>query len=176
LEDAKTGLEVERARLQAQVRDLERQQLQTSHQLQSAHEELQRSHATSAQIQSEEKELQARLTTEIEERERAQQELHQLKKQVRSFFIFCTSFTKAWSYCCLVHIFTACVSEIGRWDSPVRIVSKLLACQPRYQVSIPGNREIFLFSVMFRPALEPTEPPSHCILGAVSQMGKLAGV
>jgi hypothetical protein len=29
---------------------------------------------------------------------------------------------------------------------------------------------------MFRPALEPTEPPSHCILGAVSQMGKLAGV
>jgi rootletin len=32
-------------------------------------------------MQTEEKELQARLATEIEERERAQQELHQLKKQ-----------------------------------------------------------------------------------------------
>lgn len=83
MEDAKTGLEVERTRLQAQVRDLERQQLQTSHQLQSVHEELQRSHASNAQIQNEEKELQARLSTETEERERAQQELHQLKKQVR---------------------------------------------------------------------------------------------
>jgi rootletin len=47
------------------------------------HEELQRSHASNAQIQNEEKELQARLSTETEERERAQQELHQLKKQVR---------------------------------------------------------------------------------------------
>lgn len=95
LEDAKTGLEAERTRLQAQIRDLERQQLQTSHLLQSTQEELQRSHATSAQIQNEEKELQARLTTEIEERERAQQELHQLKKQARNCFIFCTLFTKA---------------------------------------------------------------------------------
>jgi rootletin len=34
LEDANTGLEVERSRLQAHIRDLERQQLQTSHQLQ----------------------------------------------------------------------------------------------------------------------------------------------
>jgi rootletin len=64
LEDAKTGLEIERTRLQAQVRDLEQQQLQTSHQLQSVHEELQRPHASNAQIQNEEKEL------------------HQLKKQI----------------------------------------------------------------------------------------------
>jgi rootletin len=64
LEDAKTGLEVEQSCLQAHVRDLERQQLQTSHQLQSVHEELQRSHASNAQIQNEEKEL------------------HQLKKQI----------------------------------------------------------------------------------------------
>lgn len=81
LEDTKTGLDMERTRLQAQVRDLERLQLQLSHQLQSAQEELQRSHATNTQMQTEEKELQARLATEIEERERAQQELHQLKKQ-----------------------------------------------------------------------------------------------
>jgi rootletin len=72
---------MERTRLQAQVRDLERQQLQVSHQLQSAQEELQRSQANNSQKNAEEKELQARLATEIEERERAQQELHQLKKQ-----------------------------------------------------------------------------------------------
>ena len=81
LEDTKTGLDMERTRLQAQVRDLERHQLQMSHQLQSTQEELQRSQATNTQIQTEEKELQTRLATEIEERERAQQELHQLKKQ-----------------------------------------------------------------------------------------------
>jgi molecular chaperone GrpE (heat shock protein) len=52
-----------------------------SHQLQNAQEELQRSHATNTQIQNEEKELQARLASETEERERSQQELHQLKKQ-----------------------------------------------------------------------------------------------
>jgi septal ring factor EnvC (AmiA/AmiB activator) len=112
LEDAKAGLELERTRLQTQVRDLERQQLETSHQLQSAQEELQRSHAATAQIQNEEKELQARLITETEERERAQQELHQLKKQVRNCFIFCILFTKAWSDCSLIHIFTAYVSKI----------------------------------------------------------------
>ena len=84
LEDTKTSLDVERSRLQAHVRDLERQQMQTSHQLQSAQEELQRSHAANTQSQNEEKELQTRLATEIEERERAQQELHQLKKQVYS--------------------------------------------------------------------------------------------
>jgi rootletin len=81
LEDTKTGLDGERTRLQGQVRDLERQQVQTSYQLQSVQEELQRSHATNTQIQNEEKELQAHLASEIEERERAQQELHQLKKQ-----------------------------------------------------------------------------------------------
>jgi rootletin len=72
---------MERTRLQAQVRDLERQQLQVSHQLQSSQEELQRSQANNSQKNAEEKELQARIATEIEERERAQQELHQLKKQ-----------------------------------------------------------------------------------------------
>jgi len=81
LEDTKTGLDMERTRLQAQVRDLERQQLQMSHQLQSTQEELQRSQATNSQMQTGGKELQTRLATEIEERERAQQELHQLKKQ-----------------------------------------------------------------------------------------------
>lgn len=81
MEDSKTGLDGERTRLQGQIRDLERQQLQMSHQLQNTQEELQRSHATSTQMQNEEKELQARLASESEERERTQQELHQLKKQ-----------------------------------------------------------------------------------------------
>lgn len=52
------------------------------HKAQSLQEELQRSNASNSQQQAEEKELQARLLNEVEERERAHQEVHQVKKQV----------------------------------------------------------------------------------------------
>lgn len=87
LEDIKLSIENEKNRLQNQIRDLEKEQLQSEHKAQSIYEELQRSQAAGTQQQAEEKELQARLLNEVEERERAHQEVHQLKKQV------CTSYS-----------------------------------------------------------------------------------
>ncbi|XP_012540791.1 rootletin [Monomorium pharaonis] len=82
LEDAKTTMDVERTRLQAQVRDMEREAMQLQQQLRFTQDELQKCHENNAQAQNEEKELQARLANEIEERERIQLQLHQVKKQV----------------------------------------------------------------------------------------------
>ncbi|XP_060523589.1 rootletin isoform X2 [Cylas formicarius] len=82
LEDLKASLENERARLQNQIRDLEKDQLQTEHKVQTVQEELQRTQAAGTQREAEEKELQARLLNEIEERERSHQEVHQLRKQM----------------------------------------------------------------------------------------------
>lgn len=82
LEDIKLSIENEKNRLQNQIRDLEKEQLQAEHKAQSIYEELQRAQASNTQQQAEEKELQARLLNEVEERERAHQEIHQLKKQV----------------------------------------------------------------------------------------------
>ncbi|XP_071554708.1 uncharacterized protein Root isoform X2 [Temnothorax nylanderi] len=82
LEDTKATMDVERTRLQAQVRDMERDALQLQQQLRFTQDELQKCHENNAQAQNEEKELQARLANEIEERERIQLQLHQVKKQV----------------------------------------------------------------------------------------------
>jgi len=92
LEDAKATMDVERTRLQAQVRDMEREALQMQQQLRFTQDELQKCHENNAQAQNEEKELQARLANEIEERERIQLQLHQVRKQVKkcassSFFL-----------------------------------------------------------------------------------------
>lgn len=87
MEDTRTRLEAERASLQNQLREQERQNLQTTQQLQTLQEDLARTQNASSTLQSEDKERQARLSSEIEERERAQQELHQLKKQVCSLAI-----------------------------------------------------------------------------------------
>lgn len=76
-------MDVERTRLQAQVRDMERDALQLQQQLRFTQDELQKCHENNAQAQNEEKELQARLANEIEERERIQLQLHQVKKQVK---------------------------------------------------------------------------------------------
>ncbi|ENN83060.1 hypothetical protein YQE_00578, partial [Dendroctonus ponderosae] len=81
LEEVKGSLDLDRARLQDQIRDLEKEQLQTEHKVQSFQEELQRAQAAGSQPQQEEKELQSRLLNEVEERERSHQELHQLRKQ-----------------------------------------------------------------------------------------------
>ncbi|XP_032664691.1 rootletin isoform X3 [Odontomachus brunneus] len=82
LEDAKTTIDVERTRLQTQVRDMERDVLQLQQQLRFTQDELQKCHENNAQAQNEEKELQSRLANETEERERIQLQLHQVKKQV----------------------------------------------------------------------------------------------
>lgn len=62
---------------------MEKDHIEAEHKSQSINDELQRIQASSNQQQAEEKELQARLLNEVEDRERAQQEIHQLKKQVR---------------------------------------------------------------------------------------------
>lgn len=82
LEETKLSLDNDRAKLQNQLRDSEKDQLQVEHNLQSLQEQLQRAQVATSQQQAEEKDLQARLLNESEERERCQQELHQLKKQV----------------------------------------------------------------------------------------------
>ncbi|KAL0100440.1 hypothetical protein PUN28_019642 [Cardiocondyla obscurior] len=82
LEDTKATMDVERTRLQGQVRDMEREALQLQQQLRFTQDELHKCHENNAQAQNEEKELQARLANEIEERERIQLQLHQVKKQV----------------------------------------------------------------------------------------------
>lgn len=88
LEDAKTAIDVERTRLQTQVRDMERDMLQLQQQLCFTQDELQKCHESNAQAQNEEKGLQARLANESEERERIQLQLHQVKKQVRRYKLF----------------------------------------------------------------------------------------
>lgn len=71
------------------MRDLEHATLTTQHNLQTVQDELARTQAANKQAASEEKELQARLAVETEERERATQELHQLRKQVRVHGCWC---------------------------------------------------------------------------------------
>lgn len=82
LEDTRTTLEVDRARIQTLNREYEKQMAQSGQHNQTLQEELTRANNNLAQRQNEEKDLQARLNNEIEERERAQQESHQLRKQV----------------------------------------------------------------------------------------------
>ena len=84
MEEAKSGLEAEKLRLQTLIRDQEKNLLQTSQRLNRVQEDLERLQNASSTLKSEDKERQARLTNEIEEREKAQQELHHLKKQVRT--------------------------------------------------------------------------------------------
>lgn len=83
LEDMKLNVDAERSRLQAQIRDMEKEILQLQKQLHFTQDELQKSHQNNTQAQNDEKELQARLTNETEERERLQLQLHQVKKQVK---------------------------------------------------------------------------------------------
>jgi hypothetical protein len=53
------------------------------------------------------------------------------------------------------------------WDSPVGLVTRLWAGQPRNQDSISGRGKR-LFSITSRPALWPTQPPTQWVPGAVS--------
>lgn len=83
MEEIKSTLEGERARLQTQLRESEREQMQGDNQVQSLGKEMQALQSDNTRLQAEEKELLARLSNEADERERVQQELHQQKKKVR---------------------------------------------------------------------------------------------
>lgn len=83
LEDSRTSLEVDRARLQTLNREIEKQMCQGSQQSQGLQEEINRLSLSLSQREGEVKELQTRLNTETEERERAQQENHSVRKQVQ---------------------------------------------------------------------------------------------
>lgn len=82
MEEIKATLENERSRLQNQLRDIERDQMQGDNQIQNLAKELQTLQSVNTRLQSEEKELMARLSNESDERERVQQELHKEKKKV----------------------------------------------------------------------------------------------
>lgn len=82
MEEIKLALESEKSRLQNQLRDTERDQMQGDNQIQSLTKELQSLQSNNTRLQAEEKELMARLSNESDERERVQQELHQQKKKV----------------------------------------------------------------------------------------------
>ncbi|XP_059488079.1 rootletin [Neocloeon triangulifer] len=82
LEDAKTGLDTERTRLQLQLRDVENAALITGQQLSAMKEEKQKLEAAYSQLTQVHSELSSRLTNETDEKERAQQEMHQLRKQM----------------------------------------------------------------------------------------------
>lgn len=82
LEETKLSFENERIQLQSHLKESEKEQQQIEERVKSLQEELQKTQALGSKQQAEEKELQARLLNEVEERERAHQEAHQLKKQV----------------------------------------------------------------------------------------------
>lgn len=82
MEETKLSLENERIQLQSHLKESEKEQQQIEERVKSLQEDLQKTQSLGSKQQVEEKELQARLLNEVEERERAHQEAHQLKKQV----------------------------------------------------------------------------------------------
>jgi 3-deoxy-D-manno-octulosonic-acid transferase len=68
--------------MQLQLREVENAALITGQQLSTTKEEKQKLEAAHSQLTLEHHETSSRLTSETEEKERAQQEMHQLRKQV----------------------------------------------------------------------------------------------
>lgn len=87
LEETKSSLENERTRLSTVLKETQNNLTKLNHEYQTTQTNLQKTQQSSGQKDVLEKELQARLNNETDERERVQQELHQLKKQVRSIFV-----------------------------------------------------------------------------------------
>lgn len=86
-------MDQERSKLVTQCREAERSLLASEKHASSLTEELHKASAQNAQKAGEEKELTARLLVVSEERDRALQELHAIRKQVMAYFIifFCSS-------------------------------------------------------------------------------------
>lgn len=82
LEETKNALENERTRLSTVLKETQNNFTKLNHEYQTTQNSLQKVQQNSGQKDVLEKELQSRLTNETEERERVQQELHQVKKQV----------------------------------------------------------------------------------------------
>uniref|UniRef100_A0A8D8VW00 Rootletin n=1 Tax=Cacopsylla melanoneura TaxID=428564 RepID=A0A8D8VW00_9HEMI len=82
LEEARNQLEIERAKLLTQCREVERSLLSSEKHAQTLTEELHNVSAQNAQKSNEEKEMAARLMVVTEERDKAGQDLHVIRKQI----------------------------------------------------------------------------------------------
>lgn len=83
LEEARVSLENDRTRITTLLKETQNNMTKLNQDYQTAQATLQKMQQTAGKQDVLENELQSRLTNETEERERVQQELQQLKKQVR---------------------------------------------------------------------------------------------
>lgn len=86
LEESKGSLENDRTRITTLLKETQNNMTKLTQEHQSAQASIQKMQQNAGQKDVLETELQARLSNENEERERVQQELHQLKKQVNHTF------------------------------------------------------------------------------------------
>lgn len=82
LEETKASLENDRTRITTLLKETQNNMTKLTQEHQTAQASIQKMSQNAGQKDVLENELQARLSNETEERERIQQELHQLKKQV----------------------------------------------------------------------------------------------
>ena len=82
LEESRNSMDVEKARLSTVLKETQNNLTKLTQEHQAAQGSIQKMQQNSGQKDVQEKELQGRLSNETEERERVQQELHQVKKQV----------------------------------------------------------------------------------------------
>lgn len=88
LEESRNTMDVEKTRISTILKETQNNLAKLTQEHQTAQNTIQKMQQSSGQKDVQEKELQSRLCNETEERERVQQELHQVKKQVQaSLFI-----------------------------------------------------------------------------------------
>ncbi len=83
LEESRNTMDVEKTRIATILKETQNNLAKLTQEHQTAQNTIQKMQQSSGQKDVQEKELQSRLCNETEERERVQQELHQVKKQVR---------------------------------------------------------------------------------------------
>jgi len=98
LEEIKATLEQEKLKVLNVLKDTEHNMSKVSLELNTTQSDVQKLKSSANQKDDLEKELQARMNNEMEERERVQQELHQVKKQVNKFFVFFIKLFKIYIY------------------------------------------------------------------------------
>lgn len=82
LEESRNTMDVEKTRISTILKETQNNLAKLTQEHQTAQNTIQKMQQSSGQKDVQEKELQSRLCNETEERERVQQELHQVKKQV----------------------------------------------------------------------------------------------